>query len=230
MARHPQTVAMASPDPVVSPSIQMEQVSAGYWRGEPVLDGLCAQLQGPGLFHLIGVNGSGKSTLLEVLAGYLEPWAGRVSLNGQPVRAGHLVAGLSLTRSDPAFVPGISVSDHLHLYNRRYGTQLAAALQLAERLGLLDHLDKPPAALSAGTAKKAWFVCHAMAARPVWCIDEPFNGVDVDSSMAMAEILAERSVTSLVVLTSHQLPAELKPVMTSAAISAPFSLKALTYA
>lgn len=228
MAVHPQTYHLASPHQVVMPSIRLENVSAGYWRDEPVLDGVCADIQGPGLFHLAGPNGIGKSTLFEVLAGYLETWAGQVEVSGQPVRAGHLVPGLHLTRSDPAFVPGVSVSDHLHLYARRYGTDFNAALQLAARLGLWDHLDKPPEALSAGTARKAWFACHAASPHPVWCIDEPFNGVDVESTAVMAKMLVDQSARSLVLLTSHLLPEGLKIMSTPATISPPLRLAEIT--
>lgn len=227
MAVHSQIDHLASPRQMVTPSIRLENVSAGYWRDEPVLEDLCADIQGPGMFHLAGPNGVGKSTLFEVIAGYLETCAGRVEVGGQPVRAGYLVTGLNLTRSDPVFVPGVSVSDHLHLYARRYGADIKAAHQLAAQLGLKDHLDKPPEALSTGTARKAWFVCHAASPHPIWCIDEPFNGVDIESAATMAKILVTQSASSLVLITSHLLPECLRTVDTPATISPPLHLAAI---
>ena len=142
MAVHSQTDHLASPRQMVTPSIRLENVSAGYWRDEPVLEDLCADIQGPGMFHLAGPNGVGKSTLFEVIAGYLETWAGRVEVGGQPVRAGYLVTGLNLTRSDPVFVSGVSVSDHLHLYARRYGADCSTRAEGPPRQASRGALDR----------------------------------------------------------------------------------------
>jgi energy-coupling factor transport system ATP-binding protein len=44
----------------------------------PALRGCCLRIPKPGLWMLVGSNGSGKSTLLRLIAGLLEPTAGRI--------------------------------------------------------------------------------------------------------------------------------------------------------
>lgn len=189
-----------------SHGIGVTGLSAGYWRDEPVLDGFAMRLNGPGWFHLAAPNGAGKSTLFEVLAGYLDRFAGDVVVGDLPVRAGRRVPPLRLVRAEPALVPGVTVRDHLHLYARRYGRSLDALVDLAVRLGLEPHLDKAPHSLSTGSLKKAWFACNWAGTEPVWCIDEPFNGVDTDSVKVMADLVCERAAESLVLVAAHQLP------------------------
>ncbi|MFT3861438.1 ABC transporter ATP-binding protein [Micropruina sp.] len=184
-------------------------LNAGYWRGEPVLADLSLRLNGPGWFQLVAPNGAGKSTLFEVLAGYLKPFSGDIVIGDLPVRIGRRASTLRLIRADPALVPGVTVRDHLHLYARRYGGSLDELVALAVRLGLEPHLDKAPHSLSTGSLKKAWFTCNWAGAEPVWCFDEPFNGVDEASVDEMIDLMAERAGDRLLVMTSHQLPAPL---------------------
>ena len=53
--------------------------------GRELVEGISLAVE-PGTVHaLLGPNGAGKSTLLRLLAGELEPDAGRVELNGRPL-------------------------------------------------------------------------------------------------------------------------------------------------
>lgn len=187
-------------------AVNVVGLSAGYWRDQPVFTDLSFHIDGPGWFRLDGANGSGKSTLFEVLAGYLVPLAGSVSVNGREVRPGHRVAGLKLQRSSPALVPGVTISDHLHLYGRRYGCSTEYLREISRELGLEEHINKPPEALSTGTRRKAWFVCNLAATEPVWVLDEPFNGIDAETTNRMGELLKQQASDRLILLTSHSLP------------------------
>ncbi len=51
----------------------------------PVLQGVSLGIEGQGLTALCGPNGAGKSTLLHLMAGRLQPQAGRVELDGLPI-------------------------------------------------------------------------------------------------------------------------------------------------
>lgn len=51
-----------------------------------VLEGVTLTVEGAGLTALCGPNGAGKSTLLHALAGRLEPQAGKVELDGAPIK------------------------------------------------------------------------------------------------------------------------------------------------
>jgi ABC-type multidrug transport system ATPase subunit len=57
-----------------------------YPGGVTALAGIRLSI-GPGLFGLLGPNGAGKTTLMRILAGLLEPTAGRVLLDGEDITA-----------------------------------------------------------------------------------------------------------------------------------------------
>lgn len=226
------TALLDPPDAVAGVTrVEVGGLDAGYWRGMPVLRALTVHVHGPGWLHIGGPNGSGKSTLFEVLAGYLRPMTGTVEIGSREVRAGSPVPLLRLQRSEPSLVPGVTLSDHFRLYARRYGTDPAELVELAIRLGLREHLHKAPEALSTGSLKKAWFVCNSGGTEPIWCLDEPFNGVDAESTQIMAGLLDARATRGLVLMTAHVLPCHLvvRAAAAGISISAPFQIKEIRH-
>lgn len=146
--------------------------------------------------------------MFEVLSGYLVPSGGSVLVNGSPVVPGRRRRDVCVLRNAPELVPGLTLSDHLHLYARRYGRSREHLRREGERLGLAEHWGKPPEDLSTGTLKKAWFVLGTASDAAVVLLDEPFNGVDRDSAAAMVQLTVERAHSSLVVLTTHHVATE----------------------
>ena len=55
-----------------------------YPGGVTALHGISLQVA-RGMFGLLGPNGSGKTTLMRILAGLLEPSAGRVMMDGDDI-------------------------------------------------------------------------------------------------------------------------------------------------
>jgi iron complex transport system ATP-binding protein len=69
-----------------SPAGRGRPVGQGFSLASPGLHGVSAAISKGAVFGILGPNGSGKTTLLRVLAGILQPTAGRVSLDGVDLR------------------------------------------------------------------------------------------------------------------------------------------------
>ena len=67
--------------------LSCESVTVRHRADRAALDGLTARLPAGSITALTGPSGAGKSTLADVLAGLLEPDAGKVSLDGTPLDA-----------------------------------------------------------------------------------------------------------------------------------------------
>ena len=63
--------------------MELEQVSR--WFGNVVAVNDVTMQLGPGVTGLLGPNGAGKSTLIHMMAGFLAPSAGTVTLDGRPL-------------------------------------------------------------------------------------------------------------------------------------------------
>ena len=66
--------------------IVFDNVWFGYKKEKPILKGLSFELLPQQTLAIVGETGSGKSTIVSLLLGFLEPWEGRILINGYDVR------------------------------------------------------------------------------------------------------------------------------------------------
>jgi branched-chain amino acid transport system ATP-binding protein len=162
------------------------------------------------LAALIGPNGAGKTTLFAIVSGFLQPDAGRVHFDGRDItgRAPHLNARAGMTRTFQIVQPfarqtvreNIAVGAHLHLAGR--AAALAAAEQVADRLGLGERLDQPAADLTVA-GRKRLELARALATRPrLLLLDEVLAGLnpqEVAEMIPVVRAIADDGVTVLMI-------------------------------
>ncbi|MGK5440860.1 sugar ABC transporter ATP-binding protein [Micromonospora sp. URMC 105] len=118
----------------------MHGISKSFF-GVPVLDDVRLECL-PGEIHAVmGENGAGKSTLMKILVGVHQPDAGRIELEGTPVRFHHprqaLAAGVSIVHQELNLLPDRTVAENIFLGReprRRLAVDRAAMDRAATRL------------------------------------------------------------------------------------------------
>ena len=75
------------------------------------------------------------------------------------------------------------------------------------RVGLADHMQKKPNALSGGMRQRTALARTLMEDRPVALLDEPFSALDASTRADMQELAAEVLLGKTVLLVTHD-PAE----------------------
>ncbi|MFC0864279.1 ABC transporter ATP-binding protein [Sphaerimonospora cavernae] len=142
---------------------------------------------------LLGPNGAGKTTALRALAGLVRLTRGEIVLAGQPV---HELPpdrrSIGMVFQDYLLFPHMSALDNVAFGPRCQGIAKAAARALARewlgRVGLGDHVDARPRALSGGQAQRV-ALARALAVRPrLLLLDEPLAALDAHTRL---EIRAE---------------------------------------
>lgn len=146
--------------------------------------------------HLTGRNGAGKTSLLEIIAGLRPPQAGQVRhAAGLPHWLGHR-NGLN-----PALTPVENLSYWCAL-NAVATAGIAAVLQ---QLGVDRLRHRPVRTLSTGQKRRVALAPLLLEQRPVWLLDEPLSGVDVEGVALFGELLATHLMAGgAALLTSHQ--------------------------
>jgi NitT/TauT family transport system ATP-binding protein len=151
----------------------------------------CSFTVEPGkLTVLMGPSGCGKSTLAYLLAGYLEPDAGSMTIDGAPVRG----AGPDrmLVFQETALWPWMTVVENVMFGPLARGAMSRAqardaAQSLLVRFGLAEFGDRYPKQLSGGMKRRAE-IAQALINQPkVLILDEPFRGLDVMTRELMQE-------------------------------------------
>jgi len=159
---------------------------------------------------ILGPSGSGKSTLLHLLARLLEPDAGAIRLEGQPITARGDAAAFRRTHIGIVFqefhlLDALTPRQNLQLVGDACppGPELPTPEALLDPLGLLDRIDSPVHELSRGERQRV-ALARAFANRPQLILaDEPTASLDPDNrarSMALFFDLCDRmEATALVV-------------------------------
>ncbi len=146
---------------------------------------------------VLGANGAGKSTLLGLIAGTLEPTAGRVR-HGKTVR----IAVLDQQFRELDAIADERVRDVLARARTSYeidGRELTPA-QLLERLGFArEHLSARVGELSGGQQRRFQLLLVLLSEPNVLLLDEPTNDVDTDMLAAMEDLLDSWPGTLIVV-------------------------------
>jgi ABC-type sugar transport system ATPase subunit len=191
--------------------------AAKHFGGVTALAGVSIALA-PGSVHgLVGENGAGKSTLAKVIGGVLEPDAGEVLVDGEPVRFRSpreaLAAGIATIAQEIALVPARSVLEnvflgieprHAGVVDRRALRRRFAALN--ERTGFGLDPDARVGALRTAEQQKVEIVRAIARDARLILMDEPTAALTADESerlLGVIRTLAEGGTA--VVLVSHHL-------------------------
>lgn len=157
---------------------------------------------------LMGSNGAGKTTLLRMIAGLSRPTAGSVSIAGIDLRR----AGPGLRRRigfvshESLLYPELTGRENLEFHARLFGVESVdtAIAALDELLDLAPILDRQAGVLSRGNRQRLTLARALLHAPRILLLDEPFTGLDEESSHRLLHIL-QTLVDSgrTVIMTTH---------------------------
>jgi ABC-2 type transport system ATP-binding protein len=165
------------------------------FNGLPAVDDVSFAL-GPGeILGYVGPNGAGKSTTVKMMIGLIEPSEGQILYEGHSViedlpgfqrRMGHVP-------EEPNLYPFLSGREYLELAGRLRGMHKAMLDAKIEEFlrafSLWDDRDVPLSSYSKGMRQKTLISAALMHNPQVLILDEPLSGLDVNTMIAVRELL-----------------------------------------
>jgi ABC-type polar amino acid transport system ATPase subunit len=203
-----------------APMVRLEAISKSF-GDNLVLDGIDLEVAAGEVLVVIGPSGSGKSTLLRCV-NLLEPVdSGRVFFEGQEItRKGTDVSAvrqrIGMVFQQFNLFPHLKVIDNLTLGTRRILHQPRAqteerALELLERVGLVEKARQYPHQLSGGQQQRVAIARALMMGPHVMLFDEVTSALDpelVGEVLIVMRDLARSGMTMLVVTHEMQFARE----------------------
>jgi ABC-2 type transport system ATP-binding protein len=174
--------------------ITIKDITISYNSKVKVIDSLSLSFY-EGMIHgIVGLNGAGKTTLLDAIYGLKRVDSGEINLEGEKMTK----KDISYLVTENFFYQNITAREYLSLFkNGEFDT---------DQWNMLFYLplDQVIDQYSTGMKKKLALLGVLKQDKPIMIMDEPFNGLDIETCRIIRSILLRlKTKGKTVIITSH---------------------------
>ena len=197
-------------------SVAFENVSFGYQPGRPVLRNIDFKAAPGEVTALVGPSGAGKSTLVSLVPRLIDPWEGRILIDGQDIRKATLSsvrAKVSMVLQDSLLLP-ISLAENI-AYARPEATRdeilgAAAAARVDEfasdlPMGYDTVIGERGRTLSGGQRQRIAIARALLKNAPILILDEPSSALDTGTEHLVMAALQRLMAGRTTFIIAHRL-------------------------
>ncbi len=166
-----------------------------YYGAKHALNNVNIQFEKGKVYGIVGENGAGKTTLFRSIAG-LEKYTGRIESDIDKFK-NHL----GFLQTIPFFFNKISGKEYIRLLCNARSVNPG---DIDERNIFDLPLNQYASTYSTGMKKKLALTAILMQENQAFILDEPFNGVDIQSNIIIENIIHKlKSLGKIVIISSH---------------------------
>jgi len=166
-----------------------------YYGTKQVLKNINISFEKGTVYGIVGENGSGKTTLFRCIA-ELEKYSGKITSDFKQLK-NHL--GLLFT--EPFFFARITGKEYIQLLLNARNIKISNI----ETKNIFDlPLNQYASTYSTGMKKKLALTAILLQENDYFILDEPFNGVDIQSNIIITEIIQTlKKLGKTIIISSH---------------------------
>jgi ATP-binding cassette subfamily B protein/subfamily B ATP-binding cassette protein MsbA len=196
--------------------VRLENVSFGYEPNRPVLRGVSLEARPGQVLAIVGSTGAGKSTLVSLIPRFIDPWQGRVLVDGQDVHDVQLESlrrQIALVLQEPYLLP-CSIAENI-AYGRPEATpaEIEAAAMAANAAPFIQALPEGyqtiigerGATLSGGERQRLSIARALLKDAPILILDEPTSALDPETEAQLLQALDRLMAGRTTFIIAHRL-------------------------
>lgn len=175
--------------------IDIKNIHLSYDK-KAVLKGIDKSFELGKIHGIVGLNGAGKTSFFNVLTQIIYAQSGEINHNNQPLSH----KSISYLETQPFFYSRLTGREYLAIFDNKN-----PELNQAELINLLKFpVDNFIDNYSTGEQKKLALLAILKQNRPIIILDEPFNGLDLESAKVLETIILRlREKQKTVFISSH---------------------------
>ena len=193
--------------------IQVENAVKRYKNGVQALSGCSLYVKSGEIFSLLGQNGAGKSTLIRILTTYLRPTSGTITVLGKAIskEAVKIRSQIACAAQQTSIDTYLSLEENMLFQSQLYKIPETEAKKRMEQLiadfGLNQYKKYPVSSYSGGVKRRLDIALTMMSNPKLLFLDEPTVGMDLQSRIAMWNMLKKirDDFGTTIFLTTHYL-------------------------
>lgn len=170
-----------------------------FYKNTSALDNISFNFEKGEIIGLVGRNGAGKSTLMKIISENILDFNGSITRSSS---VGYLI-------EDPKLIENMTGLEHLVYFSRIYGNtfDINEFKDLLVNLNLYQVLKQKVKEYSLGMKQKLAVVISILNSPDYVVLDEPTNGMDIESSYEVLNALKKLAIeTNLgILISSHKL-------------------------
>jgi ABC-2 type transport system ATP-binding protein len=175
--------------------LEVKNLNVGYGKNV-VLQDVHLKCSAGQIHGVLGVNGAGKTTLFKTIYGFKKPNAGTITFADRVIQNGDI----GFLETSNYYYPLMTGMEYLKLLGTKNKDFSIEKWNGLFELPLHEYVEN----YSTGMKKKLAFMGVMTMDRPILILDEPFNGVDIESNEKIIQLLLRLKQTDkIIIIASH---------------------------
>lgn len=189
----------------MSEIVKVENVTK-YFKQEKVLDDVNMNLETGHIYGIVGKNGAGKTVLFKIIAGFIKPSSGKVTVAGKIIGVDRdFPDSLGLIIETPGFLSQYNAYQNLlYLANINNKISKEDVKESIRMVGLDPGSNKKVGKFSLGMRQRLGIAQAIMENPNMIILDEPMNGLDKKGIEDVKELLLKlKGDGKTILMASH---------------------------